>query len=222
MPARKLTTDIGSLQAHSNGSRPVKHRHIVSGFESIEHHYQALIKAVVASGGVANAGTVTLSGGVVQVQNRWGINLEGTLALWLENESLSLGTLSTGVKYRVVITPNPVEETLSFSYQPPGASAENLTHVLRLRLGKLVLLAGDSTNYPAIPADSLPVCKITGPGTLDEIENPPILPRGLGRGTTAQRPIPLAASEIPYFDTTLNKPIWWDGTNWRDATGAIV
>lgn len=25
-----------------------------------------------------------------------------------------------------------------------------------------------------------------------------------------------------YFDTTLNKPIWFNGTNWVDATGAIV
>ena len=25
-----------------------------------------------------------------------------------------------------------------------------------------------------------------------------------------------------YFDTTLNKPIWWTGTNWVDASGAIV
>ena len=40
-------------------------------------------------------------------------------------------------------------------------------------------------------------------------------------GVTGSRP----ASPIlyqPYFDTTLAKPIWWDGTNWVDATGAIV
>lgn len=22
-----------------------------------------------------------------------------------------------------------------------------------------------------------------------------------------------------YFDTTLNKPIWWNGTKWADSTG---
>ena len=27
---------------------------------------------------------------------------------------------------------------------------------------------------------------------------------------------------IPFFDTTLNKPIWWNGNNWVDATGKIV
>ena len=25
-----------------------------------------------------------------------------------------------------------------------------------------------------------------------------------------------------YFDTTLSKPIWWNGTAWVDATGATV
>ena len=25
-----------------------------------------------------------------------------------------------------------------------------------------------------------------------------------------------------YFDTTLGKPIWWNGTAWVDATGATV
>lgn len=25
-----------------------------------------------------------------------------------------------------------------------------------------------------------------------------------------------------YFDTDLKKPIWWSGSHWQDATGAIV
>lgn len=41
--------------------------------------------------------------------------------------------------------------------------------------------------------------------------------------TTAGRP---AATAVPiggvYFDTTLNKPGWSNGTNWRDATGAVM
>ena len=42
-----------------------------------------------------------------------------------------------------------------------------------------------------------------------------------GGGATGSRP----ASPITYgmwFDTTLGKPIWYDGTNWIDATGATV
>lgn len=41
-------------------------------------------------------------------------------------------------------------------------------------------------------------------------------------GTTAQRPtIPAGTVRvgISYFDTTLGKPIWWDGSGWVDATG---
>ncbi len=42
-------------------------------------------------------------------------------------------------------------------------------------------------------------------------------------GTTSQRP---SADEIyigyMYFDTTLGKPIWWNGSAWVDATGTAV
>lgn len=39
-------------------------------------------------------------------------------------------------------------------------------------------------------------------------------------GNASQRPEKVLGRE--YFDTTLNKPIWWTGTNWVDATGATV
>lgn len=40
-------------------------------------------------------------------------------------------------------------------------------------------------------------------------------------GTTYKRPT-LTEIGVPYYDTTLNKPIWWNGNNWIDATGATV
>lgn len=47
-------------------------------------------------------------------------------------------------------------------------------------------------------------------------------------GTTAQRPVtvpgfPLVTGQI-YFDTTLNKPVWYNATavQWVDATGTPV
>lgn len=40
-------------------------------------------------------------------------------------------------------------------------------------------------------------------------------------GTTAARPVvTLVGTE--YFDTTLGLPIWWDGADWVNATGAVV
>lgn len=40
-------------------------------------------------------------------------------------------------------------------------------------------------------------------------------------GNSQTRPTPSRAG-ISYFDTTLNKPIWWTGTKWVDATGTDV
>lgn len=43
-------------------------------------------------------------------------------------------------------------------------------------------------------------------------------------GTTAQRPTGLLAADIGflYYDSTLKKPIWWDGTAWTDASGVAL
>jgi hypothetical protein len=50
--------------------------------------------------------------------------------------------------------------------------------------------------------------------------------KGVKRDTTANRPTPSASDVgLQYFDTTLDadgKPIWWTGTAWVDATGAVV
>ncbi|MCP5012181.1 MAG: hypothetical protein GY942_19560 [Aestuariibacter sp.] len=43
--------------------------------------------------------------------------------------------------------------------------------------------------------------------------------------TTANRPTyvnSLSNIGLSCFDTTLQKPIWWSGTSWKDATGAVV
>lgn len=41
-------------------------------------------------------------------------------------------------------------------------------------------------------------------------------------GLTADRPTERLEVGQYYFDTTLGIPIWYDGTNWVDATGATV
>lgn len=43
-----------------------------------------------------------------------------------------------------------------------------------------------------------------------------------GSSTTAARPTGTIRAGAQWFDTTLNKPIWWNGTVWVDATGATV
>ena len=41
-------------------------------------------------------------------------------------------------------------------------------------------------------------------------------------GITSKRPTTKLFVGRTFFDTTLGKPIWYDGTNWVDATGATV
>lgn len=41
-------------------------------------------------------------------------------------------------------------------------------------------------------------------------------------GPTANRPAINLYAGKPYFDTTLGKPIWYEGPGWVDATGASV
>ena len=41
-------------------------------------------------------------------------------------------------------------------------------------------------------------------------------------GLTADRPTTFLYIGRTYFDTDLGIPIWYDGTNWVDATGATV
>lgn len=39
--------------------------------------------------------------------------------------------------------------------------------------------------------------------------------------TTALRPTTSVLGEF-YFDTTVNKPVWWKGTNYQDAAGNVI
>jgi hypothetical protein len=41
-------------------------------------------------------------------------------------------------------------------------------------------------------------------------------------GTTALRPSTSLQVGQFYFDTSLGIPIWWNGSNWVDATGTVV
>lgn len=69
---------------------------------------------------------------------------------------------------------------------------------------------------PQAPNTGLYVRRINGSGGWRQL-------RGVDSGVTASRPsltsLPVGAT---YFDTTLNKPVWWNGSNWVDSAGTIV
>ena len=45
-------------------------------------------------------------------------------------------------------------------------------------------------------------------------------------GITAERPVSTLQATLPigqfYYDTTLDRPIWWNGTVWKKADGTTV
>lgn len=45
--------------------------------------------------------------------------------------------------------------------------------------------------------------------------------RTMDQGPTASRP-PNPDISTQYYDTTLGIPVWFDGTDWRDAAGTIA
>jgi hypothetical protein len=55
--------------------------------------------------------------------------------------------------------------------------------------------------------------------TVDSIFNVLLTPSA---GTTTARPTTGLQIGQQYFDTTINRPIWWDGTNWINAAGTVV
>ena len=41
-------------------------------------------------------------------------------------------------------------------------------------------------------------------------------------GTTANRPSSGQWTGLQYYDTDIDKPVWWSGTAWKDATGVVA
>jgi hypothetical protein len=73
-------------------------------------------------------------------------------------------------------------------------------------------------------------------GNYNDLENKPEIPeiptnvsafnndanyQAITASDTASRPTDINTG-FQYFDITLNKPIWWNGSDWVDATGATV
>jgi hypothetical protein len=60
-------------------------------------------------------------------------------------------------------------------------------------------------------------CVVSGsPGTWSAVY------RGILSGNTGSRPGGTKPTGLQFYDTTLTKPVWWDGADWRDAAGTVV
>ena len=92
---------------------------------------------------------------------------------------------------------------------------------------KVNIIIGNSADLEAINpatykntifvfADKIGAYKMAASGNLKGAKY-----RGQLTGALDSRPTGIEAG-FQYFDTTLNKPIWWNGSAWVDATGATV
>lgn len=175
MPSYPSYTPISSL-AGSGGVRRVTTYHLDRHAEALANQLEALCRFLFSAGGIAEAGTVTLTGFDLQVQDRLGLTLDGLAPVQIIDETLSLpASPAEGTKCRVVMAAIPRLTNPADSYADP-TTAEVVSQPMSLGLGGLLFVEGDSTDYPAIPNGAAPVAQLTRTNTdytLDLIENTP-------------------------------------------------
>ena len=215
-----LYTDIDALPASSTGKRRVKTFHVEDSFEALSQHLENLTRGAFAAGGVLIQGTHTHDdvAKTVNVQGFLGVSTDTAIVLLVPDATVDYSSAGA-VKILVVARALPVE--VARTYTDPETS-ESITHNMLVRRGVLMLIEGDATNYPAATnADAVVghLDNTASPATYTPASVPAVLRPA--SGPTADRPSSPPTGAM-FFDTDLGKPIWWDGTQWVDATGTAV
>lgn len=100
------------------------------------------------------------------------------------------------------------------AFQPFSELLQSLSEVPDSALGAIEIVALDTFNVrPIDTADD--ACLVSRSNLISYV----------GKGATGARPALSAQHRAIYFDTTLaaaGKPVFWTGTAWVDATGAVV
>lgn len=84
---------------------------------------------------------------------------------------------------------------------------------------------GKKPNFDRDSFDTLNMVANLGGVSIEYIKGKPVISEDMyvsKMGTTQERPANIINKGFQYFDTTINKPIFWDGAKWIDATGATV
>ena len=111
--------------------------------------------------------------------------------------------------YGVVSAEFPQEWTYYEYFFGPDYNRQISSETQRVAIGGLI----SRTDTASTQAD---ICRM-------RIEEVIVDPRVAGIGPTVDRPLsPVRFAGASYFASTLGKPIWYDVTNWVDATGTIV
>ena len=102
-------------------------------------------------------------------------------------------------------------------------------YLQRILVNAITGFKGDDLALQSEPSKDVQIKNSSGTVLFNAGENfgyggvriPSAIPFYVPFGATGSRPSPSLAG-AHYFDTTLNKPIWWNGSVWKDATGATV
>lgn len=181
--------EIKSLPANSNGARTVLEEHLDVNNGIVHTFLAALVQATFAAGGVIEAGTITVEADdvTITVQGRSGITDDRQAAVVVTDQSVDCSSITDGNKARVYIS-RELGEHIQVNFTDAD-TAEALSHTLGVVLGKLEVIEGDSSNYPALPPGSVPVAQISKAGgvvSIDAAENdaPTLNGAGGGGGST--------------------------------------
>lgn len=173
-----------------------------------DYNKLGLVKGVV-DGDVYNAyyagvrAGITFTSGLITLNNNWAGN---TVAIWdnIKNDTDRVGNkrINNGV-FEICHTASGIGES----------NDDNWATIESANVGPLILVNnGNQYTFKKVEGEKITEINICA------------------RGTTAQRPsfVPTGSSTnydfvgFQYYDTDLKKPIWFDGRNWKDATGTQV
>ena len=213
LPVATKTTLGGVKQGNtvtisSDGILEINIDKLISSFPVADFNKLGIVKGVV-DGNVYNAyygavrAGIEFTSGLITLSNDWAGN---TVAIW---DNIKYDTDSVGNK-RIN---NGVFEICHTASGTGESNDNNWATIESANVGPLILVNnGNQYTFKKVEGDEITEINICA------------------RGTTAQRPsfVPTDTSTnydfvgFQYYDTDLKKPIWFDGRNWKDATGTQV
>lgn len=188
MPTYRPYTRVSDLPANANGDVTILEAHLDAAHGTITDVLEMLAQAVWSEGGTVIPGTVTNpSDALVRVQGRLGVTMDARTVVAVADQSVDLSSIATGVKCLVVISA-AAGATTAHTFTD-ATTGESITHNLLSAWGRLEVIAGDASNYPAPPDDCVPVAQVTKTGaatlTIDSVVTDAPVPRHGGGGASA-------------------------------------
>lgn len=213
LPVATKTTLGGVKQGNtvtvsSDGILEINIDKLISSFPVADFNKLGIIKGVVDGYvyneyyGAVRAG-INFTNGLITLSNDWAGN---TVAIWdnIKNDTDYVGNKRINNEtFEICHTASAIGES----------NDDNWTTIESANVGPLILVNnGNQYTFKKVEGDKITEINICA------------------RGTTAQRPSFVSSDTstnydfvgFQYYDTDLKKPIWFDGRNWKDATGTQV